>query len=98
MTDYNNGKWHGWNGGECPVHPETEIEIVTDSGCSAFILCAPRWVWSSDAIEPIRAFRVVKGHREPRECWISKVTNVPRWSRPGDECIDNYIHVREVRE
>ena len=28
MTSYNDGKWHGWNGGECPVHPETEVEFV----------------------------------------------------------------------
>lgn len=24
-VDYNDGKIHGWNGGECPVHPETVV-------------------------------------------------------------------------
>jgi hypothetical protein len=28
MTDYNDGKWHGWNGGECPVDPEAHVDIV----------------------------------------------------------------------
>ncbi len=27
MTDYNDGKWHGWNGGECPVDPESIIDV-----------------------------------------------------------------------
>lgn len=26
MTNYNDGKWHGWNGGECPVHADSLIE------------------------------------------------------------------------
>ena len=32
MTDYNDGKWHGWNGGECPVHPESELKVWFQSG------------------------------------------------------------------
>jgi hypothetical protein len=30
MTDYNDGKWHGWNGGECPVDPGTTVEVWYD--------------------------------------------------------------------
>jgi len=26
--NYNDGKWHGWNGGECPVHPESVVEYL----------------------------------------------------------------------
>jgi hypothetical protein len=26
MTDYNDGNWHGWQGGDCPVHPKSEVE------------------------------------------------------------------------
>ena len=25
--DYNNGKWHGWNGGHRPVHHESVIDV-----------------------------------------------------------------------
>ncbi len=28
MTDYNDGEWHGWNGGECPVDPQALVDIV----------------------------------------------------------------------
>jgi hypothetical protein len=28
VTDYNDGKWHGWNGGECPVDPGAVVDIV----------------------------------------------------------------------
>ena len=28
MTDYNDGKWHAWNGGECPVDPEAHVDII----------------------------------------------------------------------
>ena len=28
MTNYNDGKWHGWNGGECPVHPKSMVDAV----------------------------------------------------------------------
>ena len=31
MTNYNDGRWHGWNGGECPVHPETVVVVVTET-------------------------------------------------------------------
>ena len=27
MTDYNDGQPHIWHGGECPVHPRTEVKI-----------------------------------------------------------------------
>lgn len=32
MTDYNDGKIHGWNGGDCPVHPETEVLVWLRNG------------------------------------------------------------------
>lgn len=33
MKDYNDGKWHGWNGGQCPVHPDAQIVCIYN-GCS----------------------------------------------------------------
>lgn len=29
MTDYSDGEWHGWNGGECPVRPDGVVSIVS---------------------------------------------------------------------
>ena len=74
MTDapnYNDGKWHGWNGGECPVHPKTVVDVryLKDKPPSATRL-GEEWVWSHTGnIGDIVAFCVIKEHREPREWW-----------------------------
>lgn len=64
MTDYNDGKIHGWNGGECPVHPKTVVEIRYWTGVR----------WSREAEKchwpSMRGcFRVVTPYRDPREFW-----------------------------
>jgi len=70
MTDYNDGKWHGWNGGECPVHPESIVSILLDEGRrSDRLAMLVRWSWENSSSD-VRAFLVVKAHREPREWWL----------------------------
>jgi hypothetical protein len=68
MTNYNDGKWHGHNGGECPVHPETVVHWVNTEGQShktvAGTLC-----WN-DELAPVAAFRVINEHKDPRERFI----------------------------
>lgn len=68
MTDYNDGKWHGCNGGECPVHPESVVEVVTRKGQSTDP--AGYFLWNDDDT-PIVAFRVTKPYSEPREFWVN---------------------------
>jgi hypothetical protein len=72
MTDYNDGKWHGWNGGECPVHPESVVEAVwyheTSTGIAGKFDC---YVGSRFSII---AFRVTKPYREPREFYVREIT------------------------
>lgn len=71
MTDYNDGKWHGWNGGECPVHPESVVQFVAKLNAGTLNeWSADQCDWDS-ASNPIIAFRVVKPCREPREGWIA---------------------------
>jgi hypothetical protein len=70
--------WYGWNGGECPVHPETEVEWLT-LGKDASISYAGNCRWSHrdpDGFEAadIIAFRVIKLYKEPRkprEWWLN---------------------------
>lgn len=94
MTNYNDGKWHGWNGGECPVHPGTVVEVFYDGQCegpkvsSSFV-----WRHDGDGFSDILAFRVVKEHKEPREFWVHPYAN-DVLSSPTL----GYIHVREVIE
>lgn len=72
MTDYNDGKIHGWNGGECPVHPKTKVEHWTHAGVST--LCfAYDLVWTHhNKNSDIIAFRVTKAHCEPKTIWVNE--------------------------
>ena len=77
MTDYRDGKIHGWNGGECPVHPKDEVKVwlredkAEDNGYGK----GEEWVWKwhedynqSDII----AFKVVKKYVEPKTIWVNE--------------------------
>ena len=96
MTDYNDGKWHGWNGGECPVHPKSVVQIQTVvgvlNGANQSDLAAGGRCWERNIGDAsIVAFRVIKEHREPREYPID-----PRVSTVWFSHEDGLIHVREV--
>lgn len=114
MTDYNDGKWHGWNGGKCPVHPKSEVEAVCESTCHSGYgrvtwKVAGDMTWS-ETLQPIIAFRVVKEYREPREWWLTlskwtestAIHNNPCSASDYNEYKSNgegeIIHVREVLE
>lgn len=72
MTDYNDGQIHGWNGGECPVHPKTVVEV--------WFRCKDSDIWSagglewkhSDEYDDIIAFRLVKLYIEPKVIWVNE--------------------------
>lgn len=107
MTNYNDGKWHGWNGGDCPVHPNTTVEFVTDEGRYGETRAGARFWTETLSDDAIRAFRVVKEHREPREFWINEYPGVVgSQAHDSKETADavagesriRCIHVREVLE
>ena len=71
MTDYNDGNWHGWSGGECPVDPESLVDQVwhdPDRGTAG--LHVQKRAGSRAWGQTLR-FRVVKPYREPREFWVN---------------------------
>jgi len=72
MTDYNDGKIHGWNGGDCPVHPETVVKYWTLEGGPleqrGEVLAWRHNGGSGDII----AFRVVKQYVEPKTIWVNE--------------------------
>ena len=78
MTNYNDGKWHGWDGGECPVHPESEVECrlrEAGMGTDGKIRKASHWAWGRYSFDPsadIIAFRVTKEHKEQRRIWVNE--------------------------
>lgn len=79
--DWNDGTIHGWNGGDCPVHPETVVEYwLWNGGCSDTTRAGCLW-WGhsdSDVDCDIIAFRVVKEYVEPalpaasRVLWVNE--------------------------
>lgn len=112
MTDYNDGNWHGWNGGECPVHPKSVVDVrLFGGGRAAKYDSAGLYSWTHSLAfsdENIVKFRVTKPYVEPpklREFWIVETDGPPRafyneWiakKYAGDSGFD-VIHVREVIE
>lgn len=99
MTNYNDGSWHGWNGGECPVHPDTVVEVQTygkNSGSNEDLAYTFSWNEPDTYGDTIIAFRVIKEHKEPREVWM-------RWSEYLAEWVDcgqrrDAVLFREVLE
>lgn len=98
MTDYNDGKWHGWNGGECPVHKKTTVDFLfaTLSGDLQTNVKADDISWDHN----YGAFRVVKAYREPRRFWIEPKTHhvIEIIQAPEDQVIAGYIRTVEVLE
>jgi hypothetical protein len=75
MTDWNDGTNHGWNGGDCPVHPETVVEYWLRGG-GAGERVAKRILWDhSKSVGDVVAFRVVKPYVEPKVIWINEYTD-----------------------
>jgi len=77
MTDYNNGQIWGWNGGDCPVHPETEVRYWLREGDASTYCKASEIDWkhlhgSFDLI----AFQVVKAYVEPKVIWVNETKGV----------------------
>ena len=77
---YVEGQWYGWNGGECPVHPKTVVDVVC---LNPYEICpslyddvtAGSWRWVNTTI----AFRVVKHHFEPKVIWVNEYYDDGLW-------------------
>lgn len=82
VPDWNNGQIHGWNGGDCPVHPKTVVEcwmrVDGWAHCKAGEL---DWGHSEKGFDII-AFQVVKEYVEPARPAALKVIWVNEYA-PG---------------
>ena len=87
--------WYGWNGGECPVHPETRVQT---SGAWGLGTEHPAHCidWHNGGLA---AFRIIKLHVEPREFWLSH-GRVFKSYRDAVEVFPacSITHVREVEQ
>lgn len=92
MIDYNDGKWHGWNGGECPVHEEMIGDLTYWDGVTYTGVRMVQFDWSIPML-----FRVTKPYTEPREGYAVTLFRTAREAKvahPG--C--NPVFVREVSD
>lgn len=76
MTDYNDGKWHGWNGGECPVHLRSIIDQVWHDEKNDSCGITRNRLAGTAAWKQTLKFRVVTPYVEPQtytgKCWASQ--------------------------
>ena len=72
VPDWNNGQIHGWNGGECPVHPETVVEVWFRRKDSDICKANALFWHHADAYDDIIAFKVVKPYVEPKVIWVNE--------------------------
>ena len=105
-VNYDDGKIHGWNGGDCPVHPKTQVKFwgrigKVSIGVAGFL----RWS-HTNASDDIIAFYVLKEYREPREFWINIYPDTGPATHVSRDAADisaapsrtDCIRVREVLE
>ena len=75
MTEYVTGQIYGWNGGECPVHPETKIKIWTRNAlvCSGVDTDAGSCSWKHiNAGSDLVCFQVITPYAEPKVIWVNE--------------------------
>jgi hypothetical protein len=104
-SNYNDGSWHCWNGGERPVHKETIVETILTNDNQPVKGRAENFSWNH-AIDPILAFRVDKEYVEPakpQEFWVSNNDGYAHYSLESvlrDPLTEKhgYTHVREVMD
>jgi hypothetical protein len=100
---YEIGKWYGWTGGDCPVHPLSKVVCKFDDGSESDapeIAGVENWDYGE-----IVAFKVVEEYEEPREWWavvspnevIWKVFKSKGYAENNIDPGEKLIKIREVK-
>lgn len=71
-ADYNDGTIHGWNGGDCPVHPEAVVKVWFEVSLNTLQRAGDLDWKVRDEDWSIIAFQVVKQHVEPKVIWVNE--------------------------
>lgn len=97
---YIEGQWYGWNGGECPVHPEAVVDVVLCNADTREVCIynggyAEHWEWD-DGLRII-AFRVVKHYVEPKVVWVNEYGNCAPFAHKTKESAKNCASSTAIR-
>lgn len=110
MTDYNDGKWHGWNGGGCPLNDRTVVDAVWHNPITGSVGKYEGVIAGgiSEIWNHVIKFRVTKRYVAPYEWWIvtDKMGRFLELCETKEQAEHNVgmavggiiIHVREVIE
>ena len=74
MTDTYDKKniWYGWNGGDCPVHPETIVTVLLVDGTKqATQRAGDLFGWVDGRIAAFTIFHLYREPKKPREWWVN---------------------------
>ena len=94
-VNYNDDLWHGWNGGECPVHGRSRVNWVSSDGHRGESFATNLdWMLGTNLV----AFRVIKEHKEPREVWGDGSSFWENKEEADKYCSGNVGLFREVLE
>ena len=97
MTEYVTGQIYGWNGGECPVHPETKVELWFRGG-----------VWTRDdagvcswkhfnSTGDIVCFQVIEPYAEPKTIWVNEYADGDLYAYSSENMAKMYSHTNHTR-
>ena len=97
MTDYNDGQIWGWNSGDCPVHPETVVEV--------WFRCKDSDIWVAGGLgwehtceyDDIIAFKVVKPYVEPKVIWVNEYASRFDLAYPDEQSAREYANANAIR-
>ena len=97
MVDFNDGKIHGWNGGQCPVHPKTEVKVwLRDGPYSTNRSSSYRWVHSFTGSDII-ALAVVKEYKEPCTLWVNEYSDAQKRAHASKEAAIRNAGIEAIR-
>lgn len=99
MTEYVTGQIYGWNGGECPVHPETEVKVWFRgyTGRTGYGAASEHsWRHESEASD-IVCFQVITPYAEPKVIWVNESKGGYLAVYDSEKAAKSYAHSGHAR-
>jgi hypothetical protein len=101
MNDYNNGEIWGWNGGECPVHPESEVMVWYRNNTPSAGLPAKLHSWRHKKCYygdgDIVCFQVTKPYVEPKVIWVNEYADGYVCAYTSKQMAESWVHCKHTR-
>lgn len=98
MTEYVTSKFYGWNGGECPVHPETVVEVWFRGQSYQPALKATYLEWEhGNSTGDIIAFQVITPCVEPKVIWVNEHEDGELYAYPSVEIAKRCAYDGHIR-